>query len=201
MFVMVREEGADHHSTIAFGEPMTTCIGPICVKPITYPKFQLCEAHYKQQHLNGALKPLRVSKQIPEHKFCPTCKEHKPLDRYGRNKTTHDGYQSKCRDCQRAEVLKSRYGMTIEEYDTLLASQDGRCKICRRTPQDINPDNPKNLSVDHDHNHCATRGRCCGKCIRGLLCQRCNMTLGYADDDPSLLMEMAAYLAVPRSLK
>jgi hypothetical protein len=40
--------------------------------------------------------------------------------------------------------------------------------------------------VDHDHKCCAGR-RSCGKCVRGLLCSRCNTVLGLLEEDPNLL--------------
>jgi hypothetical protein len=41
--------------------------------------------------------------------------------------------------------LEKSYGITLDEYNQLLKSQDGVCAICKRPPK-------KNmLSVDHDH--------------------------------------------------
>jgi hypothetical protein len=34
----------------------------------------------------------------------------------------------------------------------------------------------------------------CGRCIRGLLCQRCNQVLGKMQDSPLLLKRAIAYL-------
>src|SRR6266496_2487695 len=64
------------------------------------------------------------------------------------------------------------YGLTPEEFDTLLASQDGRCAICRSET----PKSRRNGTwcVDHDHE----TGR-----IRGLLCTACNRALGLFGDD------------------
>src|SRR5437660_10580540 len=62
-----------------------------------------------------------------------------------------------------------RAGVTVEEYFTLFARQGGLCAICQRRPE---PN--KTLAVDHDHKCCFGR-KACGKCIRGLLCTRCNV--------------------------
>lgn len=43
-----------------------------------------------------------------------------------------------------ARLLKT-YGITLEEYNQLLAAQDGSCKICRKPPGKVR------LHVDHDH--------------------------------------------------
>ena len=80
----------------------------------------------------------------------------------------------------RARHLMTKYGITIEQYDELLAAQGGRCAICRREPR---PD--ISLHLDHDHES----GR-----LRGILCFRCNNSLGDLDDDPSLLRAAFRYL-------
>ena len=76
--------------------------------------------------------------------------------------------------------LKRKYGITPEEYDRLLAEQDGRCAICRRRPRD-----DISLHVDHDHE----TGR-----IRGLLCFRCNNALGDFEDDHDRLYAALRHL-------
>ena len=62
--------------------------------------------------------------------------------------------------------IRSKYGITIDEYNRLLELQGGVCAICRR------PEKAKgrmvNLSIDHDHQT--------GK-VRGLLCNFCNRSL------------------------
>jgi hypothetical protein len=82
----------------------------------------------------------------------------------------------------------NRYGITQEQYDEFFRVQEGLCAICKKEPID------ESLSVDHDHSCCPTRDRCCGKCIRGLLCGPCNRMLGLADDDVERLAEAIAYL-------
>jgi hypothetical protein len=78
--------------------------------------------------------------------------------------------------------LKSKYGLTVEAYDVMLAKQNGVCAICGSK----NPRGPgKRLHIDHDH---AT-----GK-VRGLLCHPCNRALGLVRDSPALLRKAATYL-------
>lgn len=81
---------------------------------------------------------------------------------------------------QRAGHLRRKYGITVEQYDELLASQGGRCAICRREPR---PD--ISLHLDHDHQS--------GQ-LRGILCFRCNNALGDFDDDSTLLRAALGYL-------
>ncbi len=88
----------------------------------------------------------------------------------------------------RVNWIKKSYRMTIEEYDRLLTSQGGVCKICKCSPSDTR------FAVDHDHSCCPGR-KSCGKCIRGLLCGKCNKALGLWGDDPKLLAAAIEYLS------
>lgn len=83
---------------------------------------------------------------------------------------------------------KSRYGITLDEKDAMLAAQGGVCACC-------GTDEPKGRGWATDHNHACCPGiRSCGKCIRGVICSRCNMALGQFDDDPEKLRSAIAYL-------
>ena len=53
-------------------------------------------------------------------------------------------------------------GVTPEEYDRLLAEQDGGCAICG------NPPKTRRLHVDHNHRTAKVRGLLCFRCNRGL---------------------------------
>ncbi len=86
----------------------------------------------------------------------------------------------------RKRVLKTRYGMTVEEYDLMVSSQQGLCAICGN-PETTKHEkgSVKRLSVDHDHKT--------GK-RRDLLCHNCNCGLGRFLDDPIRLEKAAEYL-------
>ena len=113
---------------------------------------------------------------------CANCEEYKDPSQF------KSGY---CVDClpavARARSLFYKYKLTVEQYDAMLANQGGACAICLE-------DRP--LNVDHDHS-CCPGERSCGKCVRGLLCRRCNYTiLGAAKDDPELLRRASDYVRV-----
>ncbi len=79
----------------------------------------------------------------------------------------------------RKSYLKRTYGLTVEEYDAMLAAQGCVCFFCRETPGDLP------LHVDHDH---ATGA------VRGLLCSRCNNNaLGLFQESPHLFQAAADY--------
>lgn len=86
----------------------------------------------------------------------------------------------------------TKLGITRVEYDALLASQGGRCAVCRRDQ----PGGKGRWHVDHDHKCCPGKKQC-GECVRGLLCARCNMALGLLGDDPALVQAAVAYLTRP----
>lgn len=83
----------------------------------------------------------------------------------------------------RAMNLK-KYGLTPEEYDVLLESQNGACAACRAPERGRNQFGPVRLAVDHDH----TTGR-----IRGLLCMGCNRALGLLNDNAERVKQLADY--------
>lgn len=125
-------------------------------------------------------------------KTCTKCKEEKSLhDFYFDN--YHGRYQSQCKECRKKLViaaqklpenkprlrkaqLKHKYGITPEQYDGMLYAQGGHCAMCPATE----PGGGRIFfSVDHDHACCPTAAKSCGKCVRGLLCLRCNNSLGW----------------------
>lgn len=80
--------------------------------------------------------------------------------------------------------LVRRFGITLAEYRELLEAQGGRCAICRRVPDEADP-NGWRFCVDHDHETGA---------VRGLLCRTCNIGLGAFRDDPRLLDAATRYI-------
>jgi hypothetical protein len=63
------------------------------------------------------------------------------------------------------------YKMTL---DTFLKRSANGCEICGNKPE-------RNLHVDHDHNCCNGR-KSCGKCVRGIICNRCNTAVDKMED-------------------
>lgn len=84
--------------------------------------------------------------------------------------------------------LRRMHGISLDEYEARLASQKGVCAICRKPESALHPKDgtPRNLAVDHCHQH----GH-----LRGLLCSACNTAIGLLNDDPELAVRAAKYLA------
>lgn len=93
---------------------------------------------------------------------------------------------------RRAIRLRTYFHLTVEQYDGMLAAQGGVCAICKQpeTHQHRGRGMVVSLSVDHDHRCCPGKTSC-GKCVRGLLCDRCNV--GRFPDDPAILRAAADY--------
>lgn len=84
--------------------------------------------------------------------------------------------------------LRALYGMTPEQYEQRVAEQAGGCAICGGSNA-----SGRRLHVDHDHTCCPGLGSC-GKCIRGLLCSRCNTGIGQFRESPRILLAAIDYL-------
>ena len=80
--------------------------------------------------------------------------------------------------------LWTHYRMTIEDYQSMLKSQNGKRKICNKN---------KRLVVDHDHSCCLQKNTC-GNCVRGLLCFSCNTLVGYIEINKNLIKSVDFYL-------
>lgn len=98
----------------------------------------------------------------------------------------------RCREVRRAADIR-RYGITMAQYDALVAAQGGACAICRQVFTAV-----KDTHVDHDHRCCppagSQRAKRCGTCVRGILCGQCNKGLGMFRDDVETLNAAIRYL-------
>ncbi len=81
---------------------------------------------------------------------------------------------------QKKLKLSKRYGISVETLDLMYVAQQFRCAICAVEEWAVGT-----LHVDHDHRTNE---------VRSLLCKRCNIALGYFDDDPHRLEIAASYL-------
>ena len=79
--------------------------------------------------------------------------------------------------------LKSKYGITRQEFDARLMAQGNVCAICKQAGARTG----RAVSMHVDHSHASGA-------IRGILCGPCNRALGYMEDSPARLLAAAAYL-------
>lgn len=124
---------------------------------------------------------------------CKVCQLIKSKDWYNKNKESvrknsklrrenSPIYKNYQKNGRRKSYLIRKYGITEEEYKKIKKLQGGVCKIC-----EMECIFGKELSVDHCHKT--------GK-IRGLLCRKCNIGLGYFDDDTKKLSKAMKYLKI-----
>ena len=89
----------------------------------------------------------------------------------------------------RAYRLMLWFGLTLAEYQQMIYQQQGLCALCKE-PLDLEKRNPP---VDHDHKCCDGK-KSCGKCIRGIVHQGCNVFLGFVEGHPNILEYVKEYL-------
>ena len=94
-------------------------------------------------------------------------------------------YRKRAFNSTRSYDYKINYGITIEQYESMLMQQNNVCAICLRAETATNRGKVKRLAVDH----CHTTGK-----VRGLLCHNCNTTLGKYEDKPELIKRFIEYL-------
>lgn len=124
---------------------------------------------------------LRPVASEDEMRNCNSCNEIKSISEYSKDKSSPGGRESTCRACRRVQRSLYTWGININGYT--------HCSICSEEFDKIKPQ----AAVDHDHSCCPGR-RSCGKCVRGVLCHRCNQGLGLFRDNPAYLEAAADYL-------
>lgn len=130
-------------------------------------------------------------KNTPASKICSSCKIEKLASEYYLCNRHKDGLRCACKKCTNESGKRSRikhpdtdkvkharwkYGLSEAEYKCLLHSHNYCCAICKST---------KTLCIDHDH--VTTK-------VRGLLCRKCNASLGMLNDNIDLFKSAISYL-------
>jgi hypothetical protein len=154
--------------------------------------------------------PTLANRQLMKEgkKYCPTCKQILNLSEFSTMKV-RSGIASHCKNCTNQwgreynntpngkkrkegyyqknkeryldQKLKRRFGISFEQYKKILESQKGKCSICGKTPDE----NKKMLAVDHNHST--------GK-NRGLLCNSCNICIGFIEKNKLCVDSIFNYL-------
>jgi hypothetical protein len=89
----------------------------------------------------------------------------------------------------------NRLGITEEQFHAMLEAQGHACGICQEPFEE-----GQRICHDHDHACCPPQpdrlAKTCGKCIRGLLCVRCNTRIEWVQKYGDAI---EAYLSKARS--
>ncbi len=139
------------------------------------------------------------SAEKPESEFgkagrrCSTCVKEWHAEHYQKPevKAKHleqgrrwrEANREKQREMDLKSRLKTRYDMTLAQYKALLEIQGGKCAICSsETPK-------RKRALGFFVDHCHFTGR-----VRGLLCHRCNLAVGWMEDNIALVTNVSKYL-------
>ena len=87
----------------------------------------------------------------------------------------------------------NKYSLTAEMYEQMVIAQNSTCAVCGTSDPG---GSIRRWHIDHDHTCCGP-GVSCGKCVRGLLCSRCNTAIGLLEDSPTRLEAALSYLKDP----
>lgn len=142
-----------------------------------------CDLHYlrfRRLGAPGAAAPLKLYGMRSEHgrKLCTTCREWVAISAFGPDKRSSDGLKGYCRPCRVAADRNRKYGLSPTEYAAMVIAQGGACAMCGDVP--ISP-----LVTDHCHASGA---------VRELLCNSCNVAIGFLGDASNRALAAAAYL-------
>lgn len=142
-----------------------------------YPTCKPCKAIKNSAYRKRVASEPKV---YPDSKRCASCNKEQPATLFKKCKDNLDGLYSYCLPCDKEKRQRMRYrlsyGFTHEQADQLAKNNIGDCAICH---------NHGKLFVDH----CHTTGK-----VRGLVCNACNVVLGFAKDNPETLRNAAKYL-------
>lgn len=135
-------------------------------------------------------------KPFVSEKTCSHCQQTKPRSAFHRSRTAPDGLRYECKACQYdaqkiyvrlkpekvrrwqfAARLRHKYGITVDQYEAMLASQGGKCACCASVMEPPFVD------------HCHRTGR-----VRALLCQSCNLSLGALRESLDRVAALSRYI-------
>ena len=108
------------------------------------------------------------------------------LARYHRKKEVWKAASKRWKEKNKAKVavyarrnsVRYRYGLSFEQYDSLMRLQGNSCRLCEVPATELK----RNLDVDHCHRT--------GK-VRSLLCSRCNRLIALAEKSGISILDKA----------
>lgn len=124
-----------------------------------------CQTHYVQLKRRGAFGHLKV--QVKGRTVCSVDGCLSPHSAKG--------------FCELHYRINHYHNLSTEQIN-LLPKQ---CQFCSST---------NDLVLDHDHACCPTKTKTCGKCIRRVLCRKCNAGVGFLGDSPRIYRIIAESL-------
>lgn len=117
------------------------------------------------------------------NKKCTRCGKFHPEAHFRKTPNSPDGLKNYCNTCESISQRNKKFNVDIL---SILEDQSWSCGACGC---DIGI---HSSVVDHFHG-CCNGDYSCGICVRALLCQRCNITLGMSGEDSNRLRKLANY--------
>lgn len=107
---------------------------------------------------------------------CKSCRCARSRQHYADNTEQHAATVARR---YRTHFRFARYGLTAESFAAMLAQQHDKCALCG-TPE---PGGKGEWHVDHEGGTDQSKGwyQCVASQVRGLLCHRCNVSLGHLE--------------------
>lgn len=137
-------------------------------------------------------------------KSCIKCGEVKSIDLFAKAARYSDGRRNYCKQCHSKYVTNyiknnpskrskqnpkrrfKRHNLTEEQYLNLFNMHNGKCHACKEREAN---------NIDHNHS-CCPGSYSCGKCVRGVLCNQCNTSLGLMNDDVNKIKNLINYIGL-----
>lgn len=140
-------------------------------------------------------------------KICVKCGQEKSLEYFCKGKNYKDGRRGTCKKCHTEYQKKyyrdnedkrqaknkmntkyvpswKRHHISEDIFNSMMKKYEGLCHACKEKEIKV---------IDHDHS-CCESNRSCGKCVRGLLCQPCNIALGLLLDNRNNIIKLLNYI-------
>lgn len=128
-------------------------------------------------------------------KTCSACGVQGPSSTFVRHRNT-------CKACRKVQQkayrasrpnycivwnMKTRYGLSPDDYQSILANQNFSCAICEvEISAAVEYKAGRLVAIDHNHET--------GE-VRGILCAKCNLVLGHARESTDILYRAIVYLS------
>ena len=146
-----------------------------------------------------------------EKRICKKCGKEKPLTEFRQRHKNPDRWEWSCKKCRSLQArnnpnretnvekyrktdkyknsikksVVSKYGLTVEEYNSMVESVGGLCEICRQPETRTFNGKVRALSIEHCH---------LTNKVRGIVCDNCNTALARTQESIQILESMIEYL-------
>jgi hypothetical protein len=178
----IRKQGA--HFCADHDHQRKLCIEPGCNKPKRLGSgVRFCDDHAVM--VNGRMMSHKSHMQVE----CLVCGQLASTVR----SNIHWRICTACRETSRSLVTRARaHKVDVERLAGWM--REPYCALCQRRL--YIGSNASGIAIDHDH-RCCKGQESCGRCVRGLLCNGCNLSLGHYEKliATAGASELVAYLA------